>query len=146
MSLLEEQALSAKEELSKFREEQFVSRAMNRIEDMNKTNGVTPEVAALYEAQLDRAYREGKIRNMEDLEKVYKSVHEPFSKMLSERERSVIEKYTSAKKNDASKPASQPKGKAPTQGSPDFSKMSQQEVRQHMVKTVTAQLRAGRDV
>jgi hypothetical protein len=141
--MLQQQALSAKEELAKFREEQFAERVVTKISDLNKTNGVSPELQSIYEARLDQAYREGKIRSMEDVEKVYKSVHEPIQKMLEAREKAALEKYTAEKKSAATKPATQPKGKvANPNGQKTYA--NDQERQAALVKDVAAQLRAAR--
>lgn len=146
MSMLEQQALSAREELQAFREEQFVNRAVSRFDELNKTNGVPEEVAGLYKAQLDQLYREGKIRDLDSLEKAYKGIHEPFNKLLEAREKAALDKYTSAKKADATKPAAQPKGKpaSPNQAPKTFA--NPQDRKAAMVADVVKQLRASRDV
>lgn len=146
MSALEQQALSAKEELQAFREEQFVNSAVNKVQELNSKNGVTEEVAALYEAQLDRAYREGKIRSLADLEKAYQSVHEPFSKMLAERERQALAKYTTEKKAAATKPAAQPKGKAAPQGLGNRTSANPADRRSALIAEAMTQIRASKDL
>jgi hypothetical protein len=143
--MLQQQALSAKEELQAFREEQFVNSAVSKVQELNSKNGVTQEVAALYEAQLDRAYREGKIRSLADLEKTYASIHEPFSKMLAEREKQALAKYTTEKKAAAAKPAAQPKGKAPAPGQPRGPTNSQDR-RSAMIAEALTQIRASKDL
>jgi hypothetical protein len=146
MSLLEQQALAAREELAQFREEQFVNRAVSRFDELNKQNSVPKEAEALYKAQLDQAYSQGRIRNLQDLENVYKSIHEPFMKMLESREKAYLEKYTTAKKADATKPAAQPKGKAasPSQGPRTFA--NDQQRKAAIVADVVTELRASRDI
>lgn len=144
-SSLEEQALSAKEELRQFREEQFVNRAVSRFDELNKTNAVPTELVGVYKAQLDLAYREGKIRNMEDLEKIYRTIHEPISKLLSDREKASIEKYTTEKKKTATQPATQPKGKAAAPGQGPRTFANEQDRRAAMIKEAVTELRASRD-
>lgn len=146
MAAIEQEAMTAREELRQFREEQFVSRALSHLDGLNKSNNVTPEVAALYKAQIDQAYDQGKIRSLEDLEKVYKSVHEPISKLFEAREKAGIEKYTAEKKKTAAQPAAQPKGKAaaPGQGQKTFT--NDQERRAAMIKEAVTQLRASKEV
>lgn len=143
MSLLEEQALSSKQELAAFREEQFVNRAVGRFEELNKTNGVPAELHGVYRAQLDAAYREGKIRSLEDLEKTYKSIHEPVSKLIESREKAALDKYTTTKKEAASKPSAQPKGGA---ANASQSKVSNNPAdrRQSLIKEAVQQLRASK--
>lgn len=145
-SALEEQAISAKQELAQFREEQFVNRAVSRFEELNKANGVPPELAGAYRAQLDEAYRKGKIRSLEDLETAYKSVHEPLNKYLQSREKASIEKYTTEKKKTAAQPATQPKGKAASPGQAPKSFANQQDRRQALIKEAVTQLRASKEV
>lgn len=144
MSLLEQQALSAREELRQFREEQFVNKAVSRFEELNKTNGVTPEVARLYRAELDAAYQQGKIRTVADLEKAYQSIHEPFNKMLAEREKAALAKYTTEKKAAATKPAAQPKGRAAAPGQAQRTPLNSQDRRATLISETLTQLRAGK--
>jgi hypothetical protein len=146
MGMLEQEARASREELKAFREEQFVNRAVGRFDELTKNDKVTPEVALLYRAQLDQAYREGKIRTVQDLESTYKSIHEPFNKMIEAREKAYLENYTKAKKADASKAAPQPKGRSasPTQGPQTFA--NDQQRKAAMVKDVVANLRASKDL
>lgn len=146
MSLLEEQSLSAKQELQAFREEQFVNRAVSRFEELNKANGVSAELAPMYRAQLDLAYREGKIRTLEDLEKTYKAIHEPIHGLLTAREKQAIEKYTTEKKKAAAVPSAQPKGRAPANGQGPQTFKNEQERRSALIKEVAQGLRASREV
>lgn len=143
MTALEQQALSAKEELAAFREEQFVNRAVSKFDELTKADGVPSEVAGLYRAQLDAAYREGKIRSIEDLEKTYKAIHEPFNKMLAERERQALAKYTTEKKAAASKPAAQPKGKAAPTGTQSTNPRDR---RSALIAEALTQIRASKDL
>lgn len=143
MSLLEQQALSAKEELAAFREEQFVNRAVSRFEELTKKDSVPQEFVGLYRAQLDQAYREGKIRNLEDLESAYKQIHEPLNKMLEAREKAYLEKYATEKKAAATKPAAQPKGKPAThQAQKTYA--NEHERRAALIKDITTELRASK--
>ena len=145
MSVLEQQALSAKEELAAFREEQFVNRAVSKFDELTKKDGVPSEVAGLYRAQLDQAYREGKIRSLEDLEKAYQSIHEPFNKMLEAREKQALAKYTTEKKAAAAKPAAQPKGRATSTGTPK-TPTNPNDRRSSIIAETLAHLRASKDL
>lgn len=145
MGMLEEQAMSAKQELQSFREEQFVERAVGRFDELTKKDNVPQEFVGLYRAQLDQAYREGKIRNLGDLENAYKSIHEPMNKLLEAREKSALEKYTAEKKAAATKPASQPKGKPANPSSPKTF-ANEQEQKAALISRVANELRASRSV
>lgn len=145
MSMLEEQAMSAKQELQAFREEQFVNRAVSRFDELTKTDKVPAELAAMYRAQLDIAYREGKIRSLEDLEKTYKQIHDPVSKLLESQRKAGVDQYTTEKKKTASQPAAQPKGKAATPGQGQ-KPMTSQDRRQALIKEAVTQLRASKEV
>jgi hypothetical protein len=143
MQLLEQQALSAKEELAAFREEQFVNRAVSKFDELTQKDNVPQEFVGLYRAQLDQAYREGKIRSLEDLETAYKSIHEPLNKLLETREKTALEKYTAEKKAAANKPAAQPKGRpASSQAPKTFA--NENERRAALIKDVTSELRASK--
>ncbi len=146
MSLLEEQALSSKQELARFREEQFVERAVSKFEELNKANNVPQELTPVIRAQLDQMYAQGKIRNLGDLEAAYKSVHEPLNKFLADREKQALAKYTTEKKAAASKPAAQPKGKAP--GTPGQSRTptNPQDRKASIVAEAMQHLRASKEL
>lgn len=143
------QALSAKElreELNNMKQEQFVSSALGKFAELNKVNNVSPELANLYQAQIDLAYRDGKIKTLSDLEKTYNELHGSTSKFLQAQERSIIEKYTSSKKADAKAPAAQSKGRAPSQSKTvEFSK-NPQEAKAQLIKHIAGSLKAGRDI
>lgn len=145
-SALEEQAMSAKQELAAFREEQFVNRALGRFEELNKANALPTELAGAYKAQISEMYNLGKIRSVEDLEKAYKTIHEPISKFLESREKASIEKYTADKKKVAAQPSAQPKGKAASPGQAPKSFANAQDRRQSLIKEAVTQLRASKEV
>jgi hypothetical protein len=146
MSALEEQALSAKEELQAFREEQFVNRAVSRFDELTKADSVPTELASLYRSQLDQQYREGKIRSMEDLEKAYKSIHEPMKQFLESQKKSHLDEYVKTKKTDAAKPAQQSKGKPalPSKGRKTFE--NDQQRRAALVSDIVTEMRASNDL
>lgn len=145
MSLLEQQALSAKEELQSFREEQFVNRAVSRFDELTKADAVPTELAALYRAQLDQQYREGKIRSMEDLEKSYKSIHEPMKQFLEAQKKSHLDQYVKTKKVDAAKPAAQPKGRQATPGKGPKTYQNDQQRKADLVSQIVTEMRASND-
>lgn len=148
MKSLKDQASLTKqlqEELSGMRQEQFVSSAMAKFEDLNKANGVSPEIANLYFSKLDLGVRTGEIRDLKGLEQAYNALHTSTKKFMEAQERSIIEKYTASKKADASKPAGQAKAKAPSQNAKvDFSK-DPAEAKAQLIKHIASNLRAGRD-
>lgn len=146
MSMLEQQALSAKEELAAFREEQFVNRAVSRFDELTKADQVPTELTSLYRAQLDQAYREGKIRSLEDLEKTYKSIHEPLKAYLEKDRQAHLSKYAADKKSAATKPAPQSKGRAATPGETPTRFANDGQRRAAIVKDIVAQMQAGKDL
>lgn len=146
MGLLEEQALSSKQELAAFREEQFVERAVSKFDELNKANNVPVELAPVYRAQLDEMYRNGKIRNLGDLESAYKSIHGPINKLLEDRERTALAKYTTEKKAAATKPAAQPKGRQAAPGQSQKTPTDARSRRSSIIADVLAQTRASKDV
>ena len=144
-----EQAALAKQlqsELQSIRQEQFVNQAVGKFEELTKASQVSPELADLYKAQLDLAYREGKIKSVSDLERSYNEMHSRTQKFLQAQERAAIEKYTASMTKDAKAPAAQGKSKAPTQaGKIEFSK-NPQEAKAQLIKHIAGSLRAGRDI
>lgn len=136
-------AKELQEQLNSMKQEQFVSSALNKFDELTKANNVSSELADLYKAQIDLQYREGKIQNLSDLEKAYTDLHGRTSKFLQAQERATIEKYTASKKADASKPSGQSKGRAPTPSNKvEFSK-NPQEARAQLIKHIAANLKGN---
>ena len=144
MSALEQEAVSTREEMRQFREQQFVERAVSRFEELNKTGNVPQELTPVLRAQLDQMYREGKIRSLQDLEAAHKSVYEPLSKLLSDRDRQSIAKYTTDKKTAAAKPATPPKGRAAAPGQAQ-APTNPQDRRKALIAEAMTQIRASKD-
>lgn len=142
-----EQASLAKQlqdELSNLKQEQFTSAAMNKFNELNKANSVSPELAELYFSKLDLGVRTGEIRDLASLEKTYNALHANTKKFLEAQERSVIEKYTASKKTDASKPTGTAKANTPkAQSKVDLSK-DPAEARAQLIKRIASDLRASR--
>lgn len=138
-------AAQLQEQLNSFKEERVVESLKGKFEDLASQSKLDPADKSLYFAQLDLAYRQGKLRSPADVENHFKAIHEPRAKQLEAYKRAAIEEYTKAKKADANKPTGQPKGKAPAAGKVDFSKMTQQEAKQFLNKQIVTQLRAGRE-
>lgn len=143
-----EQAALAKElqaELQGIRQEQFNTSAFSKFNELNKTNGVSPELARLYQAALEQEYAQGRIKTVDDIETAYANLHGSTKKYLETLERSTIEKYTSAKKKDSASPAGQPRGKSPVQGQKmQFSK-DPNEAKGQLIKHIAQTLKSGRD-
>lgn len=139
-------AKQLQDELTNMKQEQFVNSALGKFDELTKANNVSPELANLYKSNIDLMYREGKIKTLGDLEKAYTELHGNTSKFLQAQERSIIEKYTSSKKQDAKAPTAQSKGRAPSQAKPvEFSK-NPQEARAQLIKNVASAMKAGRDI
>jgi hypothetical protein len=145
MSLLEDQALNANKALETIREERLVENLKGKFDELAAKSSLTPALKDLYFAKMDAEYRAGNLRDAAALEKTFKAIHEPYAKHQEELKRQAIEEYTKAKKADASKPAAQPKGKAPTPGKVDLSK-DPQEAKQQRNAFLVAQLRAARNI
>lgn len=145
---LKEQASLAKqlqEQLNSLKEERLVEGLKGRFDDLASKSSLTPAIKELYFAKMDAEYRAGNLRSVDALEKTFKAIHEPYAKHQEELKRQAIEEYTKAKKADASKPAAQPKGKAPTPGKFEPSKDPAEAAKQRKAYLL-AQLRASREV
>lgn len=137
-------AKQLQEELSNMRQEQFVTSAMSKFQELNKANQVSPEIEKLYFSHLDLGVRTGQIKNIAQLEKAYNDLHSSTSKYLQSQERSIIEKYTETKKKTAQQPAGQAKGRSPVQGGKvEFSK-DPNEARAQLIKHIAGGLKNGR--
>lgn len=143
-----DQAALAKQlqaELSSMKSESFTSSAVNKFEELNKANGVSPELAGLYKAALEQRYMNGQIKNVADVEKAYRDIHSSTKKFLDSQERAVIEKYTATKKKDSASPAGQPKGRPAVQGQKvEFSK-DPHEAKSQLIQHIARSMKAGRD-
>lgn len=140
-----EKAEALEARLEQFEQKQFTNAALSKFSELNKANSVSPELASLYEAALERQYQSGQIKTVADVEKAYQAIHSSTKKFLEAQERSVIEKYTASKKKDSSSPAGQPKGRAPVQGQKvEFSK-DPTEAKGQLIKHIAASLKSGRD-
>lgn len=147
MALLEEQALSAKQEMSNLREERLVETLVGKFQELSSKSEVPAEMAGLYQAQLDQMYREGKIRSSADMEAAFKSVHEPLARVLEAREKAYLEKYTAGKKQEAGKPAPQPKGRSAPQGNPNQKTFADPAARkQALIADIVKQSKASSDI
>lgn len=100
-----------------------VQQAVARINQMHEANKVSPELKQFINDRLDLAYAHGKL-NPQNLEAVYKEVHEGFKKFEDSLRRSERESYVKSKTADSKIPASQPKGTPakPAEKKPAFSK------------------------
>lgn len=141
-----EKAEALEARLEQFEQNQFTSSAKAAFTNLNTKNSVSPELASIYEQQLETAYARGEFKDLAGLEKAYEKIHGNFTKLLETRERQALEKYTASKKQDAKTPGAQPKGRAPTQsGKVEFSK-NPQEARAQLIKHISESMKAGRDV
>lgn len=137
------QAMAAKqlqEELAALKQEQFTNTARATFSELNAANKVSPELAKIYEQQLEAAYSRGEFKDVNGLKAVYKNIHDTFTKVFEDHKRSSLAEYTEAKKKEAAKPAPQAKGKAPS------SNPQKPMTRDQLVKSITSQLRASKEV
>jgi hypothetical protein len=143
-----EQAALAKqlqEELQGLRQEQFTTSAVNKFNELNKANNVSPELAKFYEAAMEREYSQGRIKTLADVEKAYATMHDGMKKYFEAQERAAIEKYTSSKKKDSSSPTGQPKGRSAVQGQKIEFSQNPQEAKAQLIKHIAQTMKAGRD-
>lgn len=106
-------AEALEQRIQQFETKQFQERAVNTVNSLHEQNKVSPELRDFYNAQLIAAESQGRIRGIDDIQKVYREVHEGISKVLEARDRTTRASYVTDKSKDASNPTSQPKGKAP---------------------------------
>lgn len=138
-----EDVKQVQERYQQMEQQAFVQRAVGTIKELHTKNNVSPELQARYEKELDIAYRTGQIRNMDDVQKTYKAVHEDYSKMLESIKRAERESYVAAKKADTKLPSSQPKGKAaPNAAKGEWSK-DPAEARNQLISQVLKRARAS---
>ncbi len=135
-----EKAEALEQRLEQFEQVQFANAAKSTFSELNSANKVSPEIARLYEQQLEAAYARGEFKDISGLKEAYKRVHDTFSEVMKMQERSILENYTKTKKQDATKPSSQPKGK------PASSAPAKPMSRSELVQSVLKQTRASSDI
>lgn len=140
-----EKAEALEARLEQFEQNQFATSAKATFSELNTKNNVSPELASLYEQQLEAAYSRGEFKDVNGMRQAYDRIHSGFSKLLEAREREALAKYTETKKQASKTPSSQPKGRAPTSNQKvEFSK-NPLEARAQLGKLIAAQLKAGRE-
>lgn len=141
-----EKAEALESRLEQFERQQFTQSAQATFSELNSKNNVSPELSPIYEQQLEAAYARGEFKDIKGLREAYTKVHETYSKLFEAHERKAIEKYTTTKKQDASKPSAQPKGQAVGKsGKMEFSK-DPAEAKQQLIKSIVNQSRAEKDI
>lgn len=108
-------------------QERLRSQADNTFEKLHTEHKVPKEIQEFYKAsviqEVQKIERSGKALSMSDLPRVYKSVHDNFTKFFELQKRANIANYASEKKADATVPAAK-KGVAakPTTAKPSYSR------------------------
>lgn len=147
-TLAEQAAMASKlqERLDQMEQQQFVSQAVSTIKNLHTEMKVSPDAQARYDRELDWAYKSGQIRSIDDVQKVYKQVHEAETKYLDAVRRAERESYLTTKKADAKAPATQPKGKPVNQdGKAEWSKDPTVR-RQQAIQKILSQANAESDI
>lgn len=120
-------------------------RAIASINSMHTEHKVPQELQSLYQDAIEAEARRNPQMGLQDLPKVYKSIHERFSKYLDTVKRSDRESYVKDKAQDAKAPTPQSKGKtvpSTTRKAP----LGEAEERKDTVDEVLKLMRAGRDI
>lgn len=134
------------QELQGLRQQQFLNQAVSTVTKLHTENKVSPELQELYNDQLDTMYRSGQLKSVEDISRAYKAVHDRYTKFIDGVKRAEREAYVSSKKQDASVPTSQPKGKAvPTSKGFEFSK-NPEEAKAQLVKRILERKNSEKDI
>lgn len=109
-------------------QQQVVQSAVAKINQLHETNKVSPEIKTFINNEIDRLYMSGALKELSQVDTVYKTVHDQYTKFVDSIKRSERESYVKAKTPDSKVPASQPKGEpaksAPKK--PSFSKDPEQ--------------------
>lgn len=139
-------ASQLEEHLNSLKEEQFVQTAVSSVNSLHEKNAVVPELREIYNQQLDSMYRQGQIRNIQDVEKAYKTVHEQYTKVIDSIKRAERESYVSSKKETAKTPVSSPKG-TPVNRSNKIEFSNDPNVRkQQAIQSILQQVRAEKEI
>lgn len=131
---------------AKAQQDQVVQAAVAKINQLHEANKVSPELKTFIGNELDRLYMTGQLKDLSQVDAVYKTVHDQFAKFIDGVKRSERESYVQAKKPDSKVPASQPKGEPakPAPKKPVFSK-DREEAMAQIASRAIKQLKAERD-
>jgi hypothetical protein len=133
------------QQLQQMEQQAFVNNAVAKINSLHTEKNVSPSLQAKYNAEMDLAYRTGKIKSESDITKYYNEIHDSYSKLLEDIKRSERASYTQSKKSDAKTPPSS-KGKTVSPGKDfEFSK-DPFEARQQLVKRALQLSKAESDL
>lgn len=92
--------------------QQAVTQAINHINSLHESNKVPTELRSMINDQIDVLVRRGEVKDIAGITSAFTRINSDYNKFLDTVKRSERESYVQAKKLDASKPTSQPKGKA----------------------------------
>lgn len=138
-----EQLLAWKQQMEA---QQTRNQAVDMVQKLHAEYKVPENLRVRYEREIRAMAAENPNLKIQDLPKLYKSVHEEYTKLLDSVRRSDRESYVAGKKADGAAPTPQTKGKPVTpQVRKEFSKDSGVE-RQETVSEVLKLMRAGRDI
>jgi predicted nuclease with TOPRIM domain len=101
-----------KAQLQEIQRQAIVKEYETGVERLHSDNKVPDALKPLYKQQLDAIAMSNPNLSMKDLPKVYKDIHDRFSKIFDDMKRSERASYVSEKKKDSSAPTSINKGKA----------------------------------
>ena len=90
--------------------QQTRAQAVSTVSSLHEQNKVDGELKDLINEALVAMDAQGKIKNVQDIPRAYKEVHERLSKYVDSIKRGVTASYVSDKKTDGKVPTSQPKG------------------------------------
>ena len=90
--------------------QQIRTQAVSTVNTLHDQNKVSGELKELINEQLQAMDARGLIRNVQDVPRAYKEVHDKLSKYVESIKRGVTASYTTDKTSAARVPTSQPKG------------------------------------
>lgn len=138
------------EELEAYRQQQSAEetrrQANNTMDKLFSEHKVPEGDQKFYRSMVRSMAMDDPSVRMEDLPKLFKSVHEDYTKHLDNIRRSERSKYVTDKSKDASKPTSQPKGN-PTKGPQKKDlPVDREEAKAELIKNLMSKRRAATDI
>lgn len=118
----------------------------NTFKNLCTENKLSPDMAKRYERELIAVYRQNPQMSTQELPKVFKQVHEDYTKFVEGIRRSDRESYVAAKKTESNIPASATKGKPVSATQSKALPTDPGERRQQMVKEILEESRRSNKI
>lgn len=133
------------QKLDRIESDRLMSQYESTVDKLHAENKVPESDRQLIRKLVDAAAVQNPKIGLRDLPRVYKEVQSQVSQLMEARERAVRASYVQAKTQDASTPASQPKGKSPARNDKGQFTGSREEMLSQIAQRAAKSVKAGSD-